>query len=192
VPRLVYYAAMTIDGFIAEADDTIGWLTSYDGTYAGEGAEPMEGNYARFYDGIGALVMGSATYEFVLGTVEGGGSWPYQGKPCWILTSRDLPVPPGDEVDVRFYSGPVAEICDELVAAAGERDVWIVGGGNVASQFADEGLLDAVRVHVVPVVLGTGKPLFDRRLPSNPVQLTSAVARDNGMVELTYELKAKN
>jgi dihydrofolate reductase len=58
----------------------------------------------------------------------------------------------------------------------------------VASQFAEEGLLDEVIATVVPVVLGTGKPLFDRRLPGGPMRLAGSRAFDTGMVELRYEL----
>ncbi len=75
-----------------------------------------------------------------------------------------------------------------MIAAAGERNLWVVGGGNVASQFADQGLLDELLVTVVPVVLGEGKPLFDRRLPGGPMQLTGTTAFDSGMVELRYEI----
>jgi dihydrofolate reductase len=185
VARTVYYAASSLDGYIAEADDALDWLTKYQGSYDGPGAEPMKGSYDRFYDGIGALVMGSATYEFVLDEVS---EWPYAGKPVWILSSRDLPRPAGEDVDVRIGPARVPDICDELSAAAGERDVWVVGGGNVASQFADEGLLDELLVTVVPVVLGTGKPLFDRRLPGGPMQLTGTHTWDTGMVELRYEI----
>jgi dihydrofolate reductase len=64
-----------------------------------------------------------------------------------------------------------------------------VGGGNVASQFADQGLLDELIVTVVPVVLGEGKPLFDRRLPGGPMQLTGTRPFDSGMVEVRYSLK---
>jgi dihydrofolate reductase len=65
-------------------------------------------------------------------------------------------------------------------------ELWIVGGGNVAAQFADAGLLDEVAVTIVPVVLVAGKPLFDRRLPSGAMQLTGVFPRANGMVELRY------
>jgi dihydrofolate reductase len=74
--------------------------------------------------------------------------------------------------------------------AAGDRNLWVVGGGNVASQFADAGLLDELLVTVVPVVLGEGKPLFDRRLPGGPIQLRSTRPFDSGMVELRYELRS--
>ncbi|MGH2983496.1 MAG: dihydrofolate reductase family protein [Solirubrobacterales bacterium] len=179
-----YYCAATLDGYIAEADNTLDWLMKYEGTFEGE-AEPIKGAYDRFYEGVGALVMGSVTYEFVLDLERG---WPYEGKPTWVLTTRDLPEPEGANVDVRFADAKVRDLYDELIAAAGERDLWVVGGGNVASQFADEGLLDEVLVTVVPVVLGEGKPLFDRRLPGGPMQLTGTRAFDSGMVELRYEI----
>jgi dihydrofolate reductase len=185
MPRVVYYCAVTLDGYVAEPDDTIDWLTSYRGTYAGRGVEPMAGSYASFYDGVGALVCGSATYEFVLESIARGGTWPYAGKPCWVFTSRQLPVPAGDAVDVRFAAGRVADVFDELIGSAGAGDLWIVGGGPVASEFADEGLLDEVHLHVVPVVLAAGKPLFARRL-ARPMQLLAVAPRDNGMVELRY------
>jgi dihydrofolate reductase len=158
--RTQYYAAATLDGYIADADDRIEWLTGYRGNYEGEDAEPraMEegGSYERFYAEVGALVSGSVTYEFILDHISGGGSWPYAGKPCWVLSSRDLPVPEGDGVDVRVVDAKVADLYEEMVAAAGARNLWIVGGGKVASQFADAGLLDEVLVTVVPVVLGEG------------------------------------
>jgi dihydrofolate reductase len=185
----VYYCAASLDGYIAEADDTLEWLTAYEGAYEGTGVEPIEGSYKSFYEEVGALVSGSVTYEFVLGLLGGGGEWPYKGKPCWILSSRDLPVPAGEGIDVRIVNAAVSGLYDEMIASAGEGDLWVVGGGNVASQFADEGLLDELRVTVVPVVLGEGKPLFDRRLPGGPMQLTSVVPRDSGMVELRYEIK---
>ena len=90
---------------------------------------------------------------------------------------------------MRFAAAAVEELYDELIEAAGERDLWVIGGGNVASQFADEGLLDEVIVTVVPVVLGTGKPLFDRRVPGGAMQLTGTRTFDTGMVELRYEIK---
>jgi dihydrofolate reductase len=92
-------------------------------------------------------------------------------------------------VDVRFADAKVADLHEEMIAAAGERNLWVIGGGNVASQFADEGLLDELLVTVVPVVLGEGKPLFDRRLPGGPMQLTGTTTFDTGMVELRYEIK---
>jgi dihydrofolate reductase len=188
VSRSQYYVASSLDGYIAESDDTLEWLLKYEGSFEGEGVEPVAGGYERYYEGVGALVMGSRTYEFILGELAEGGDWPYKGKAAWVLSSRDLPEPEGEDVDVRITGANVSELYDEMIAAAGERDLWVVGGGNVASQFADEGLLDEVLVTVVPVVLGDGRPLFDRRLPGGAMRLTGTRPFDNGMVELRYEI----
>ena len=190
--RSVYYCAASLDGYIADADDGLGWLMGYEGTSDAEGAEPGpmgEGNaYEQFYEGIGALVSGSVTYEFILDHLGDGGDWPYPEKPYWVLSSRDLGPPEDARADVRVANAEAAALHGQMIAAAGERDLWIVGGGNVASQFADAGLLDELILTVVPVILGRGKPLFDRPLPGGAMRLVSTGAFESGMVELRYEL----
>ncbi|HYH53025.1 MAG TPA: dihydrofolate reductase family protein [Solirubrobacterales bacterium] len=191
----VYYCASSLDGYIAGADDSLDWLTGYQGSFEGENAEPDPmsegGPYEDFYAGVQALVMGSATYEWILDHLDtaGGGEWPYRGKPCWVLSSRQLPMPAGEGVDLRVADSSVAQLYDEIAAAAGDGALWIVGGGGVASQFAEEGRLDEVHLTVVPVVLGDGKRLFERPLPSGSMQLTGTRAFNNGMVELRYALR---
>lgn len=155
-PRFVYYTATTLDGFLADPEDSLDWLMRQNLDEAG----PQ--NYGAFIAGIGALVMGSTTYEWVLAHIaESGEGWFY-AQPTWVLTSRDLDVPEG--ADVRFARGAVSDVVDDLRTAAGERDVWIVGGGDLAGQFCDAGLLDEVIVSIAPVVLGAGRPLLPRRL----------------------------
>jgi dihydrofolate reductase len=190
--KVQYYCAATLDGYIADNDDGIDWLTGYEGTYEGDSLDPGPmsegGGYDAFYSEVGALVSGSATYEFVLEHTSGGGSWPYAGRTCWILSSRELPKPDDPEADVRIVRGEVAELHEEMLASAGERNLWIIGGGPVASQYADAGLLDELLLTVVPVVLGEGKPLFERGLPET-LQLTGTRAFGNGMVELRYDVR---
>lgn len=181
--RTVYYAAMSLDGYIADPDENLEWLTGFEGPgYAGEAAEPgpMEGSYERFYGGVGAMVMGAKTYEFILDQ-----DWPYGDMPSWVLTSRDLPGIEGAD-GLRFASGPVADVHRRAAEAAGDRDVWLVGGGNVATQYLDAGLLDVVQVTIVPVVLGAGLPLFAGPVP--PMKLLDLTPYGNGMAELTYEV----
>jgi dihydrofolate reductase len=189
VAKTIYYCAASLDGYIAESDDTIGWLTGYEGSYEGDAAAagPMapDGSYERFYAGVGALVSGSVTYEFVLEHTAGG-SWPYGGTPYWVLSSRELAPPDDPQADVRVRKANPPDVIGELRAAAGDLDIWIVGGGNVASQFADDALLDELHVTMVPVVLGSGKPLFDRRVPGSRLQLLGTTTFGNGMVELRY------
>ena len=187
--RVQYYCAATLDGYIAAPDDDLDWLTGYEGSYEGDDAEagPMSegGGYDAFYEGVGALVSGSTTYEWVLERLE---KWPYTGKPCWILSSRDLPKPEGHEDEVRIVNAPVEHIHDQVLESAGERNLWVLGGGKVASQYAAAGLLDELLLTVVPVVLGDGTPLFTEGVPGGPMKLTGTTAYRTGMVELRYRL----
>ena len=94
-----YYAAATLDGYIAESDDTLDWLLKYEGEFEGADSDASRAGYEGFYEGIGALVMGSVTYEWVL---EHVGRWPYAGKPTWVLSTRELESPEGEGVEVRL------------------------------------------------------------------------------------------
>ena len=102
--------------------------------------------------------MGSSTYEFILGH-----DWPYGDRPSWVLTSRELPVAEG--ADVRFHDGPVADIHPEMVAAAGDATSGWSAGARWPPTSPTAGLLDELWVTVVPIVLGSGKPLF-----SSPIE----------------------
>ena len=102
--------------------------------------------------------MGSTTYEWLLDHVE---TWPYE-LPCRVFTHRDLRVVP--DAQIEFTSGDVAPVHAELAAAAGDRNIWIVGGGGLAGQFAGRGLLDEVIVYIAPVTLGAGAPLLPRHV----------------------------
>jgi dihydrofolate reductase len=178
-----YYLAQTLDGYMAERDGGLDWLIHFEGEGEVDASQATEGSYDRFFEGVGALAMGSATYEFILAEEREG--WPYEGTPSWVFSSRELPVREG--VDVQLASGPVRPVYEEMRAAAGERNVWIVGGGDLAMQFADEDLLDELHLTIVPVVLGQGIPTFPRRLRQR-LRLTGTRPFRSGMVELRYDL----
>jgi len=155
-----YYTATSLDGFIADPDNSLDWLFTQNQERDG----PL--NYADFIAGVGALAMGSTTYEWILDhefkdKEPSEWKWPYD-IPCWVFTHRELKVLP--DAKIEFASGDVAPVHAELVRAAGERNVWIVGGGDLVGQFADAGLLDEVIVYIAPVTLGAGAPLLSRRL----------------------------
>ncbi len=153
-----YYTASSVDGFLADPDHSLSWLLRRDVDPAG----PM--GYDAFLTGVGALVMGASTFRWLVEHEYAGDPtsrpWLYE-QPTWVFSSRDLVVPQGD---VRVVSGDVAVHAADLATAAGGRDVWVVGGGDLAGQFADAGLLDEVWVQYAPVALGAGAPLLPRRL----------------------------
>lgn len=96
-----------------------------------------------------------------------GGPWPYD-QPTWVFTHRSFPEPAGD---VRFTSAAVAEVHAAMAQAAGERDLWVVGGGDLVGQFHDAGLLDEVWVQFAPCTLGSGAPLLPRRVELELLEL---------------------
>jgi dihydrofolate reductase len=154
-----YYTATSLDGFIADADNSLDWLLTR--KQEDNGAQ----RYSAFIPEVGAIAMGSTTYEWILGHESGrdpeGWKWPYD-IPSWVFTHRQLSVVP--DARVEFTSADVAVVHEAMVEAAGEKNVWIVGGGDLAGQFADAGLLDEVIVSIAPVTLGAGAPLLPRRI----------------------------
>ena len=177
-----YYTAASLDGFIATPDDSLEWLFPLGDIEAT--------SYPTFIKEVGALAMGSSTYEWMLRHVVGSEAqarrpWPYQ-QPAWVFSSRTLPEVPG--ADIRFVRGDVRPVHRAMAEAAGGRNVWIVGGGELAGQFYDHGLLDEVFVQVGSVTLGAGKPLLPRTITSPPLRLRSVRAVGTGFAELHYEV----
>lgn len=178
----IYNTATTLDGFLATPDNSLEWL------FEVPDAEEAESGIGDFLAGVGALAMGSTTYEWVVqheSLVEHPEHWTawYADRPTWVFTHRDLPVVEG--ADIRFTQAPVAEVHAEMVAAAGGRDVWLMGGGDLVGQFADAGLLDRITATIAPVTLGAGAPLLPRVLLADRLSLVSVEQRGQ-FAELTY------
>jgi dihydrofolate reductase len=155
-----YFTATTLDGFIADSDNSLDWLF----IRKREPDGPL--NYSEFFAGIGAMAMGSTSYEWILdhefaGKDPAAWRWPYD-VPCWVFTHRQLPVVP--DARIEFTSADIPAVHKEMVSAAGGRNVWLVGGGDLVGQFADAGLLDEVIVQIAPVTLGGGAPFLPRRI----------------------------
>ncbi|MCX6405309.1 MAG: dihydrofolate reductase family protein [Propionibacteriales bacterium] len=152
-PRARYVTATTLDGFLADERDSLDWLLEQDHDPDGAGGH-------EHMTGAGALVMGATTYRWVVDHLaETGEPWPYE-QPTFVFTHRELAtVAP----TVRVVAGDPAGPWPEIVEAADGRDVWVVGGGALAADLAEAGLLDEVIVSVAPVTLGAGRPLFPRR-----------------------------
>ena len=179
-----YYTASSLDGYIATADDSLDWLFQL--------GDVNDTSYPDFIRDVGALAMGSATYEWMLRHVikpgsASPGTWPYR-QPCWVFSSRELPGI--DAADVRFVRGDVRPVHEAMREAAGMQNVWIVGGGDLVGQFHDAGLLDEIIVQVCSVTLGVGKPLLPRFIAFPPLRLVSARALGPGFAELRYEVPA--
>ncbi|KHL12144.1 dihydrofolate reductase [Mumia flava] len=169
--KILFDTATSLNGWIADEDNSLDWLFAVDG-----GEHPDEG---LFPSEASVLVEGSTTYAWVLAQEDilaHPEKWQnfHGDKPTFVFTTRDLPVPEG--ADVRFVSGSVADALPAIREAAGDGDVWVVGGGDLAGQFIDAGALDEIAISVAPVALTGGAPLLPRRLESDRLRLVSATA----------------
>ena len=181
-----YYTATTLDGFIADENNSLDWLFEVD-----RATEGGEHSFGAFFAQVGAMAMGSTTYEWVLEhdrLLEEPEKWRgyYGDTPCWVFTHRTLPPIPG--VEIRFVEGDVAPVHEQMSRAAGERNIWLVGGGDLVGQFADRDLLDELLVGVAPVTLGRGAPLLPRRLTASQLELVD-LTRDKQFARLTYRVR---
>jgi len=177
-----YYTSASLDGFLATEDDSLEWLFPL--------GSLSTSSYPEFISKVGTLAMGSATYEWMVRNAETvaaetGSPWPY-AQAAWVFSSRNLPVIDG--ADIRFVRGDVRTVHPAMQAAARDKNIWIVGGGDLAGQFYDAGLLDEFIVQIGSATLGKGKPLFPRRVFSPSLRLVSVHQMGAGMAELRYEV----
>ena len=180
-----YYTATSIDGFIADPDNSLEWLFA-----VGSPNEPGPlDEYSQFIAEVGAVAMGSTTYEWVAdysGFLNEPSKWEY-AVPTWVFSSRDLPIPDG--LDIRLVRGDVRPVHAEMVEAAGGKNVWVVGGGELVGQFHDAGLLDELILGVAPVFLGAGAPLLPRRITAPSLRLTEVTRYGGTFVTLRYAVE---
>ncbi|MEZ5117412.1 MAG: dihydrofolate reductase family protein [Candidatus Nanopelagicales bacterium] len=171
--RVVLYAAISLDGYLADPDGGVGWLDQFD---------PGDLGYERFLAAVGSLVMGRATYD----QVRTFGEWPYPGRRTAVLTHRPLDddVPP----DVEAWDGTDPLSCLDRLNAASPGDVWIVGGAQTLRLFLDEDLVEETEVFVMPLLLRAGIPLWEQSTYGRLQRwdLVAAEAHDHGVVRLHH------
>lgn len=172
--RYRFFTATSLDGFLADEHDSLDWLLSQP-----TGEESIL-PYDVFVAEVGAIVTGRTTHDWVLehdGVVEG--AWVFT-QPTFLFTHRAMEQRDG----VTAVSGPPAQHRSAIEAAADGKDVWIVGGGDLAAEFARAGLLDEVCVSIAPVTLGAGRPLMGGRFDLELREL----GRSGTFLEARYEV----
>lgn len=182
VYMIIYDTATTLNGFLADENDSLDWLFAVEG-----GAEPSPDQYPA---NATVIVEGSHTYEWVLRQeklIEEPGKWQamFGDKPTFVFSSRELPIPEG--ADVRLVSGAVVDHLADIRAAAGEGDIWVMGGGELVGQFYDAGVLDRIALSVAPASLPGGAPLLPRRIGPDRLRLVSAFAQGQ-FARLLYDV----
>ena len=170
--HVVYYAAMSLDGRIAGLDHDLSFLQTLTGA---------ENDYLTFYERVDSLVMGARTWDFMVAH----GSWPYAGKPTWIVTHAEA-LAPLEGADVETYAGDLGE----LVRRIGDRGyecTWLVGGGDLAGQLLEADLVDELILTVAPTFVGQGPALADGTFPQRRFTLTELERFGDDGVRVRYE-----
>lgn len=164
-----YHVATSVDGLIADASGGVEWLSPFfDVDYGSQ----------DFLNSIDTVVMGRRTYDHLLKTSKEN---PYKGKRFVVLShTRSI----GLHADL-FWPGHPRGLMMRL-DAMGSKSLWIVGGGSVAGEFLEAGLLDEVDLFVVPVALGSGVPVFGPLRQPDSLQLKGCQSFPNGVVRLRY------
>jgi dihydrofolate reductase len=165
-----YFTACTLDGFIADENNSLDWL--FEAPHSDE-----ETFWDDWFPGVGGLVMGATTYEWMVerhDMAESNAQWLefYGQRPGWVFTHRELPRIP--DVDVTFVQGDVREAYPKIAAKVGDANIWVLGGGDLVGQFYDAGLLDEIIVEMTPVTLGKGAQLLPRRITSKSLEFREA------------------
>jgi len=178
-----YYTATSIDGYIADDENSLSWLFQF-----GQ-IQSMQDDYPRFIKDVGAAAMGSTTYEWIVeqeNMLEHPEKWPYE-IPTWVFSSRELPTVDG--ANIKFANGDVAPIHSEMAKAAAGKNIWLIGGGDLVAQFHEKGLLDEIILSIAPVILGSGAPLLPRKITSPPLKLIDIQKHEDVFATLIYKVQ---
>jgi dihydrofolate reductase len=166
------FIATSLDGFIARPNGDLDWLH-------GDGTEGGPHGYDEFIATVDALVIGRKTYETVLAFE----TWPYGGKPVFVLSTRALAAAPPGAV-VEHMSGDPVEIVSRL-AARGIGHIYVDGGITI-QRFLCAGLIQRLILNRIPVLIGAGIPLFGEL--SRDIRLRHVTTRQyaGGLVQSEY------
>ena len=174
------HVVASIDGFIAKHDNSVSWLDFSEEVYERGVSEASADEVIKAID---CYVLGSRTYEHALQL-----GWPYGDTPTVVVTNRELP---STRKSVEFYSGDLEKLVDEILAPR-YGNIWLVGGAMLCQSFLRLGLVDEIRLSVVPVLLGDGLRLFGNSSTETRWRLKDVVAYKTGLVELLYERESSS
>lgn len=169
---VILYIAASLDGYIADSQGGVSWLEPFE--QAGE-----DYGYTAFYRSLDAVIVGRITYEQSLTF----GEWPYRGVATYVVSHRPVQPPAGHHVEA--YSGSLPELVSKLKDRF-RKDIWLVGGAQLVAAFLRDNLIDQLILTVIPVMLGSGIPLFVEGSARRSLTLNAVNHYPNGIVQLTY------
>jgi dihydrofolate reductase len=168
--KAILYIAASLDGYIAAPGDDLSFLSM-----AGEGEEY---GYEEFMKGIGTIVMGRKTWDWVMTQVP---EWPH-GDVETIVVTRTAREGSGN---LHYYAGDPRTLVRELKAMAG-KDIFINGGAEIVNELLKESLIDEFILFVFPVLLGNGVRLWQDGRPEGRLKMIDHRTWPGGVVKLHY------
>lgn len=171
----IVFIATSLDGFIAEKDGGLDWITKI------PNLDNNDCGFSELMNRIDALVMGRKTYEQVLSF---DGKWPYS-KMVFVLSKTLNTVEPSLKGKVEVINGGIKEIVDRL-NEGGYNNLYIDGGKTIQS-FLREDLIDEIIITKAPIKLNDGIPLFENKDHESKFELTSTERFENGLVQDCYK-----
>jgi dihydrofolate reductase len=178
--KVTIHMVSSLDGIIAKRDNSVSWFETSDFYEKGV----TEQNTEEFLKTIDCYVMGARTYEHALELSKSYG-WAYGEIPTIVVSHRSLPV---ERQNIEIYSGDLDKLVKDRLEAK-YKNVWVVGGAMLVKDFIRLGLADEIRLSVLPIILGDGKPFFDQIGLEQTLHLKDVIAYKSGLVELCYEIK---
>lgn len=175
--RASVFIATSVDGYIARENGDLDWLPA-----GGAVSDAIENGYTEFMAGVDVCVMGRHTFEKVLTL----GPWPYVEKRTVVLTSRSAGLPPLPGARVEFMAGSPHEIAARL-AETGARHLYVDGGVTIG-RFLEAGLIQRLTITSVPIILGSGIPLFGRIAREIELRHVATRPYPGGLVQSEYSL----
>jgi dihydrofolate reductase len=177
--------SMSLDGYIAAPDDRPGQGLGEDGmrlhNWAFDDPSVFERVYGNLIEETGAVIMGRRTYDNSI--AEWGGKGPLGEVPCFVIT-HDPPAS-ADPVFTWVTDG-IERALAQAREAAGDKRIGIMGA-DVDVQLLAAGLVDEIRIHLVDVLLGGGRRLFDQ-LPQRIELEQTGLGRTHGATHLEYRV----
>ncbi|MFR3216388.1 MAG: dihydrofolate reductase family protein [Dysgonomonas mossii] len=175
--KIKLYIATSIDGYIARQDGNLDWLMKY----------PINSKtnygYDCFYESVDTVIMGGQTYRDIVCMDV---IWPYKDKATYVITRN-----PGVVKDnIRFMTEDILKTIDVLREEKG-KDIWLVGGGKLVAMLLNNDMIDEMIITVVPVILGSGIPLFPESSKESEWSIKDSVAYKNGINQISYKKEIK-
>ena len=173
--KIILYIAMSLDGKIAKPNGDVSWLEEI----------PVPDNedygYGALIERIDTTLMGNKTFKQIQ---QFEGEFPYKGLKNFIFTQNSEQM---NSDDVEYVSGDVVTFIKELKTQPG-KDIWLIGGGQINALLLNHHLIDEIIAFMMPVVLGTGIPMFHSLAEQSFLKHTESISYPNGVVLLRYVL----